>query len=127
MGLFSKIKDYHSKLEEVLERKIFSANVKNLLLSMIYKIEISYKDYKEVKRVVKPKNEFIEEFIEIIDNYCDNIKLVEPNTEKPAFITMNGKEVYRFVARVLPEYVEKLVADAGLKNEDIVYKNTSYK
>ena len=50
-----------------------------------------------------------------------NCPLVEPNTEKPAFITMNGKEVYRFVARVLPEYVEKLVADAGLKNEDIDY------
>ena len=50
-----------------------------------------------------------------------NCPLVEPNTEKPTFITMNGKEVYRFVARVLPEYVEKLVADAGLKNEDIDY------
>jgi len=50
-----------------------------------------------------------------------NCPLVEPNTEKPQFITMNGKEVYRFVARVLPEYVEKLVANAGLKNEDIDY------
>jgi len=50
-----------------------------------------------------------------------NCPLVEPNTEKPSFITMNGKEVYRFVARVLPEYVEKLVADAGMKNEDIDY------
>ncbi len=50
-----------------------------------------------------------------------NCPLVEPNTEKSAFITMNGKEVYRFVARVLPEYVEKLVADAGMKNEDIDY------
>ena len=50
-----------------------------------------------------------------------NCPLVEPNTEKPQFITMNGKEVYRFVARVLPEYVEKLVADAGMKNEDIDY------
>jgi len=50
-----------------------------------------------------------------------NCPLVEPNVEKPQFITMNGKEVYRFVARVLPEYVEKLVADAGMKNEDIDY------
>lgn len=50
-----------------------------------------------------------------------NCPLVEPNTEKPQFITMNGKEVYRFVARVLPEYVERLVADAGMKNEDIDY------
>ena len=50
-----------------------------------------------------------------------NCPLVEPNTEKPQFITMNGKEVYRFVARVLPEYVEELVANAGMKNEDIDY------
>ena len=50
-----------------------------------------------------------------------NCPLVEPNDEKRLFIQMNGKEVYRFVARVLPEYVEKLVADAGMKNEDIDY------
>ena len=50
-----------------------------------------------------------------------NCPLVEPNDEKPQFIEMNGKEVYRFVARVLPEYVEKLISDAGMKNEDIDY------
>ena len=80
MKLFSKIKDYNSKLEEVLERKTFSANVKNLLLSMIYKMEISYKDYKEVKRVVRTQDEFFKEFINIIDNHCDNVKAVEPDT-----------------------------------------------
>ena len=50
-----------------------------------------------------------------------NCPLVEPREEKPQFIQMNGKEVYRFVARVLPEYVEKLIADAGMKAEDIDY------
>lgn len=50
-----------------------------------------------------------------------NCPLVEPNEEEPQFIKMNGKEVYRFVARVLPEYVEKLIADAGMKAEDIDY------
>lgn len=89
MKLFSKIKDYHSKLEEVLEKKIFSANVKNLLLSMIYKIEVSYKDYKEVKRVVKSKGEFIEEFIKIIDMYCENIKTVEPDKKEAELLKEN--------------------------------------
>ena len=89
MRLFSKIKDYHSKLEDVLERKIFSANVKNLLLSMVYKIEVSYKDYREVKRVVKTKNEFIEEFINIIDNHCENIKTVEPDTKEANLLKDN--------------------------------------
>ena len=50
-----------------------------------------------------------------------NCPLVEQNDEIPQFIQMNGKEVYRFVARVLPEYVERLIADAGMKNEDIDY------
>ena len=50
-----------------------------------------------------------------------NCPLVEPHTQEPAIIKMNGKEVYRFVAKVLPEYVEKLVSDAGMKNEDIDY------
>ena len=50
-----------------------------------------------------------------------NCPLVEQNDDIPQFIQMNGKEVYRFVARVLPEYVEKLIADAGMKAEDIDY------
>ena len=50
-----------------------------------------------------------------------NCPLVEPREEKPQFIQMNGKEVYRFVARVLPEYVEQLIANSGMKNEDIDY------
>ena len=33
------IKDYTNSLEKVLERKYFSIDTKNLLLSMLYKIE----------------------------------------------------------------------------------------
>ena len=50
-----------------------------------------------------------------------NCPLVEPNDEEQQFISMNGKEVYRFVARTLPEYVEEMIAKAGLKAEDIDY------
>ena len=50
-----------------------------------------------------------------------NCPLVEQREEGHQYIQMNGKEVYRFVARVLPEYVEKLIADAGMKAEDIDY------
>ena len=34
---------------------------------------------------------------------------------------MNGKEVYKFVARVLPQYVEEIIAKAGMKAEEIDY------
>lgn len=50
-----------------------------------------------------------------------NCPLVEQREEEPQFIKMNGKEVYRFVARVLPEYVENLIANAAMKAEDIDY------
>ena len=33
------IKDYNNELEKILENKLFSYDVKNLLLSMLYKIE----------------------------------------------------------------------------------------
>ena len=50
-----------------------------------------------------------------------NCPLVEPNDEHPQFIEMNGKEVYKFVARVLPHYVEDMITKAGMKAEDIDY------
>lgn len=50
-----------------------------------------------------------------------NCPLVEPCDEVKPKITMNGKEVYKFVARVLPQYVEELIANAGMKAEDIDY------
>lgn len=50
-----------------------------------------------------------------------NCPLVEPCDVKKQFISMNGKEVYKFVARVLPQYVEELIANAGMNAEDIDY------
>ena len=49
--IFSKInlKDYNNVLEKILENKNFSEDVKNLLLSMFYKIENAYEEYITVK------------------------------------------------------------------------------
>ena len=49
------IKDYNNELEKILESKLFSYDVKNLLLSMLYKIENAYKDYETVKVEVPSK------------------------------------------------------------------------
>ena len=46
-------KDYNNELEAILEKKQFSIEVKNILLSMLYKINISYNDYATVKRNVE--------------------------------------------------------------------------
>lgn len=82
MKFFSKVNEYNILLEKILEKKYFSSNVKNLLLSMIYKIENSYVDYHTVKRTRKNKEEFILEIIQIIRDYANNIEIAEPNSQK---------------------------------------------
>jgi len=71
-------KDYNNELEIVLEKKDFSLDVKNLLLSMLYKIEVGYKDYKTVKQDVTSKESFIETIIDTIDKQCEQIEFVRP-------------------------------------------------
>ena len=80
--LFSKLKDYNYILDQMLEKKSFSEDAKNLLLSMIYKIETSYKDYSQIKGIFQKQNEFIDELIKIISDYCKYIFLIDPKKEE---------------------------------------------
>ena len=81
--LFDKLikKNYKNELEKILEHKFFGENAKSLLLEILYKIEIGYKDYAIAKVDIKSKDEYIEDFIKIIDKDCKNIKIVQPNSE----------------------------------------------
>ncbi len=47
--------------------------------------------------------------------------LVAPNTQKDCHIKMNGKEVYKFVVKVLPQYIDKCLDEAGMTPEDVDY------
>lgn len=89
MGLFSKMRDYNIELEELLDNKYFSSNIKSLLFSMIYKIEISYNDFEKVKKSVRSKEDFLNEIIETIRLYCDNIKTVEPDSDQAKLLIKN--------------------------------------
>ena len=79
MKLFSKFKNQNDDLEAILINKTFSTFIKNLLLSMVYKIEVSYKDYAEVKQVTKTSNDVLFDINKTVENYCDFIQLAEPN------------------------------------------------
>lgn len=81
---FSKInfKDYNNQLENILEQKDFSSDVKNLLLSMLYKIENGYQDYETVKVNVSSKKHFLKKIIQIIQEKCQQIYLIKPYTEE---------------------------------------------
>lgn len=87
--IFSKIiKDYNNELERILEKKGFENDVRSLLLSMLYKIENGYDDYKKVKVNVCSKNQFIEEILETISKMCNKIEIIKPNSEL-------GRELYK--------------------------------
>lgn len=78
--LFYKVEDTE-QLEMILENKAFSADVKNLLLNMLYKIENSYNDYETVKRMVSDKKSLIKEVLDIISD-CESIEIREPSSKK---------------------------------------------
>lgn len=82
--IFSKLnlKNYNNELEEVLENKNFSEDVKNLLLSMLYKMENAYKDYRAVKIEVLPQKDFISYIIKIIKEKCLDIEFISPEKEE---------------------------------------------
>lgn len=90
MKLFSKDNDYNLILERILDSKYFSSNSKSLLLSMIYKIENCYEDYEKVKNISQTKEEFLEKIIDTIKKYCDNIKLVEPDSKDAEILRENN-------------------------------------
>jgi len=87
--IFSKLnmKNYNNELEGILEEKLFSLDVKNLLLSMLYKIENGYKDYEVVKKEVLPQGEFISYIIKIIKEKCFDIEFI--SQEKGAIPNVN--------------------------------------
>ena len=53
------IKDYNNQLEKILSKKTFSEDTKNLLLSMLYKVENSYTDYSLANGDTKNKKEIL--------------------------------------------------------------------
>ena len=72
--IFSKLKykDYNNLLEQVLEKKDFSSTGKNLILSVLYKMETNYNDYKTVKRDITAKEEILTDFINLVKEYCNS-------------------------------------------------------
>lgn len=86
---FSKFKDYNKELEKILEKKDFSKDTKNFLLSMFYKLDISYNDYSTVKRKSKTKQEYLENILENIRN-SNTIELIKPSDPEFEDFKENG-------------------------------------
>ena len=50
-----------------------------------------------------------------------NCPLVEQCREKPAHVKMNGKEVYKFAVKIVPQYIEKCLEIANMTPDDVDY------
>lgn len=74
-------KDYNEELEEIAESKRFEKEAQNLLLSMLYKVENAYDDYKTTKREVPEKEEFIKEIVNTVKTNVREIQIAKPNSE----------------------------------------------
>lgn len=79
--MIAKFQSNTSKLESVLYKKKLSGDIKNLLLSMLYRITTSYNDYANVKVNVEDKNKFVQNIINIIDK-CEDIEIVKQSSEE---------------------------------------------
>ena len=118
-------KDYNNELEKVLEKKLFDEDVKSILLSILYKIEAAYKDYKQVKQNVETKEEFVRKLINIIQMNCNEIKLVKPNSEESKIIGNKTFLVERNKKRIICYNVERklLYCISKISKKDKIIKD----
>ena len=69
-------KDRNEELEKILEKKNVDEQSKNLLQGILYKIEISYKDYKKAKAIETSEKQYVDEILKNIKNRCSKISTI---------------------------------------------------
>lgn len=70
-------KDKNEELEKILEKKKIDEQARNLLQGILYKVEVSYKDYKKVKAKNQTEEKYVKEIITNIDKKCNKISVVK--------------------------------------------------
>ena len=121
-------KDYNNELEKVLEKKTYAENVKSILLSILYKLEMSYKDYKHIKKEVVSKEELIGNIIRVIKNNCDEIKLIKPNSKESEIIGNRTFLVEKKKKRIICYNIERklLYCLAKISKKNRIIKDNYY-
>lgn len=70
-------KDNNEELEKILDKKEVSEQAKNLLQSILYKIEVSYKDYKKSKAIETTETQYVENILKDIQKKCNKIQTIK--------------------------------------------------
>ncbi len=121
-------KNYNNELEAVLETKNFDEYSKNILLSILYKLETAYKDYKIVKADVMPKEQFLQMIIDIIKNDIDDIQMIKMNSEEAKILGKKTFIVDKKNKKIICYPIERkiLYAIAKISKNDRIIKDKYY-
>ena len=121
-------RDYNNELEKILEKKTYAENVKSILLSILYKLEMNYKDYKHIKKEVVSKEELIGNIIRVIKNNCDEIKLIKPNSKESEIIGNRTFLVEKKKKRIICYNIERklLYCLAKISKKNRIIKDNYY-
>lgn len=111
----------NNNLEHVLSKKSFSEETKNILLSMFYKIENGYNDYKTVKRDTYEKKVYIQKLIDIIDKDCEKIEFLKQNDKSKEVVNKENKEIICY-----PIETQILYLLAKIQKKNVIVKYIDY-
>ena len=77
--MFKKIikKDKNEELERILDGKQIDEQARNLLQGILYKIEVSYKDYQKAKAIEQTEEQYVDQLIMNIKKKCDKIQVIK--------------------------------------------------
>ena len=70
-------KDKNEELEKILEEKKVDEQARNLLQGILYKIEISYKDYKKAKVTDMTEKQYVDGILRNIQRGCNKIDIIK--------------------------------------------------
>ena len=70
-------KDKNEELERILDEKQIDEQARNLLQGILYKIEVSYKDYKKAKAIEQTEEQYVDQLIINIKKKCNKIQVVK--------------------------------------------------
>lgn len=115
-----------------IANKYLSEEIKNILvigaekLSKVVDYEdrntcILFGDGAGALVVTKDERKNITSYIKANGEKCDALTLKGVNCNKPSYIYMNGKEIFTFATRIIPEVVEKLIEKSNVKLDEIKY------
>ena len=121
-------KNYNNELEHVLEHKDFDVNTKNILLSILYKLETAYNDYAQVKADVYPKDEYLQNFIDVIDKNINSITLVKMDSEEAQILGKKTFLIDKEKKHIIcyPIELKLLYAIAKINKKETIIKDKYY-